>query len=553
MRAMQRLLLLAEFVLLARCQKLQVDISPQLEKIFLGDLIRLRCDSSNGSEVKWYMNGTEQNQRSHTLKIEVATLKHSGIYQCERGTLKSDDYPITVQDYVPKASLTIRTGQPVVRKGGSVILQLDHEDGVKGWKCWVNTGEQTQKVPMRRSLEKAVRVVFQTHRLEAPESVFWCTGTQQLRSNQILVRTSVSEQYVALEMYPLPAVVGESLTLKCLVWGAERIIRAVFYKDTKSIQESQQFTYHIDNVTDSTGGRYKCEATYTYKQHSAGPPYQVFSDEQNVFVQVSPMRAVLVSAGSSMSCSCLRCRANGTYHWYIYHGEGWLLMSSRQRVMTPEKSGTYACRMVWTEGRSALSNVHIYQSKSIPMSIVVILVLLVVVGLGVCFCFIIKRRNTTDQVYEDVPLRSRDTADGGYDVLKKRPQGEGEYDTLQPGASGEQPKEGEYQALKKGEATEYDTLQPGASGEQAKEGEYQALKKGEATEYDTLQPKAPGEQAKEGEYQALKKGEASEYDTLQPGASGEQAKGGEYEALKKGEATEGVYHTLGMGGAEGGE
>ncbi|KAL6095208.1 uncharacterized protein ACO6RY_16457 [Pungitius sinensis] len=401
MRAIQRLLLLAEFVLLARCQKLQVDISPQLEKIFLGDLIRVRCGSSTGSEVKWYMNDTKQNQRSHTLKIEVATLKHSGIYRCERDGLKSDDYSITVQDYVPKASLTIKTGQPVVRKGGSVILQLDHEDGVKGWKCWVNTGEQTQKVPMRRSHEEAVSVVFQTYRLEVQESVFWCTGTQQLRSNQIRVRTSVSEQYVAFEMYPLPAVVGESLTLKCLVWGAERIIRAVFYKDNATFQQSQQLTHQINNVTDSTGGRYKCEATYTYKQHSAGPPYQVVSDEQNVFVQVSPTRADLnVSAASSMLCSCQRCRANGTYRWYIHHGEGWQLMSSRQEVMTPEKSGTYACRMVWTEGRSALSNIHIYLSKPIPISTVIIVIAVFLALVFGYIIFVIYKRNTIVGRYE---------------------------------------------------------------------------------------------------------------------------------------------------------
>uniref|UniRef100_G3P1I3 Ig-like domain-containing protein n=1 Tax=Gasterosteus aculeatus TaxID=69293 RepID=G3P1I3_GASAC len=214
MRAIQRLLLLAEFVLLARCQqKPQVQISPPLEKIFLGDLILLRCGVSTDSEVTWYVNDTVQAQRNHTLKIEAAAPEHSGRYQCQHGNgSKSDDYPINVLGHAPSAALIIRTGQPVVRSGGSVVLQLDYDDGVKGWKCWVNTGEQTKTVRLRRSDEKAVSVSFQSNRLEVPESVFWCTN-QELRSNQIRVRTS--EKDVSLEMYPLPAVVGVSLTLKC--------------------------------------------------------------------------------------------------------------------------------------------------------------------------------------------------------------------------------------------------------------------------------------------------------------------------------------------------
>lgn len=95
----------------------------------------------------------------------------------------------------------------------------------------------------------------------------------------------LSEKDVSLEMYPLPAVVGVSLTLKCLAWGTDRVTRAVFYKDNSIIQETQQTTYQINNVTESTGGRYKCEATYTHVQRTAGPPYQVVSDDQDVFVQ----------------------------------------------------------------------------------------------------------------------------------------------------------------------------------------------------------------------------------------------------------------------------
>lgn len=86
-------------------------------------------------------------------------------------------------------------------------------------------------------------------------------------------------------MYPLPAVVGESLTLKCLAWGTDTISRTVFYRNNAIIQESLSPTYKITNVTESAKGRYKCDATFTYKARPAGPPYQVVSDNQDVFVQ----------------------------------------------------------------------------------------------------------------------------------------------------------------------------------------------------------------------------------------------------------------------------
>uniref|UniRef100_G3P1I7 Ig-like domain-containing protein n=1 Tax=Gasterosteus aculeatus aculeatus TaxID=481459 RepID=G3P1I7_GASAC len=318
-----------------------VQISPPLEKIFLGDLILLRCGVSTDSEVTWYVNDTVQAQRNHTLKIEAAAPEHSGRYQCQHGNgSKSDDYPINVLGHAPSAALIIRTGQPVVRSGGSVVLQLDYDDGVKGWKCWVNTGEQTKTVRLRRSDEKAVSVSFQSNRLEVPESVFWCTN-QELRSNQIRVRTS--EKDVSLEMYPLPAVVGVSLTLKCLAWGTDRVTRAVFYKDNSIIKESQQTTYQINNVTESTGGRYKCEATYTHVQRTAEPPYQVVSDDQDVFVQGKRnQHTALLFCGTLMSCSCRLCPADSTYRWY--------------KTDNGQARGTYACRFVWTEGRSLLSN-----------------------------------------------------------------------------------------------------------------------------------------------------------------------------------------------------
>ncbi|XP_037610863.1 uncharacterized protein LOC119479395 isoform X2 [Sebastes umbrosus] len=553
MRGMKHLLLLAVFVILARCQqKPQVSMSPTLKEIYSGDLFFLRCNNSaSGSTVKWYFNDMEQTLTTETWKIGVATPKHSGSYQCESNGQKSDAFPIDVLDYAPIASLTIKTGQPVVRTEGSVVLQLDNEDGLKGWNCWFYQNGLTKMIKLRLAKD-SVNVVFHSPKLTDPETIFWCSDTEKLRSNQIIVRISVKD--ISLEMYPLPAVVGESLTLKCLVWGTDQISRAVFYKDNKIILESPNPIYQIPNVTESAKGNYKCDATYTHKGSTAGPPYIRVSDVQDVFVQVPPMKAVL-SANGGLSCSCPLCPGGSSYRWYHKtDGQLWALMDSRQGFMMPKASGTYACRAVWNTRRSLLSNGYVYQPPITSILIggaVVPMILALAVAVGFYVCY--RKRNTTAPIYEDIPLRSRDKGDDQYEKLQKGAQRGGEYDTLQPEAPGRQKKDGEYEALKKDEMTggEYHTVR--LAGAVGGEGGYEALKKEGMTggEYHTV--RIEGAVGGEGGYEALKKEgmTGGEYHTVK--IEGAVRGEGGYEALKKEGMKEGVYHSLGMPGAGGGE
>ncbi len=88
------------------------------------------------------------------------------------------------------ASLTITTGHPVMQTGGSVILQLENEDGLMGWNCWVYRGQRKKKIKLRLKKD-SVSIVFQPRSLDVPETIFWCTdAAQEVRSNQITVKTS---------------------------------------------------------------------------------------------------------------------------------------------------------------------------------------------------------------------------------------------------------------------------------------------------------------------------------------------------------------------------
>ncbi|KAL7372638.1 hypothetical protein ABVT39_019853 [Epinephelus coioides] len=582
---MKHLLILSVFVLLARCQqKPKVTVSPILKKIFSGDLIFLSCDNG-GSSVKWYFEDQEQQQTNKIWKIGVASPKHSGSYQCESNGQKSDIFPINVLDYVPTASLTIKIGQPVVQTGGSVVLQLDNEDGLQGWKCWVYRGKGPEKRIALRLKNDSVSVVFQPKRLEIPETVFWCSDNEQGRSNQVIVRTS--EKEISLEMYPLPAVVGESLSLRCLAWGTDRISSTVFYKNNAVILKSHSPTYQISNVQESASGSYRCDAIFKHQAHTDGPPSNVTSDDQDVFVQLPPMRAVL-SANTDMSCSCPKCPNERSFRWYYKKpDESWARMDYGKDFMKPKEGGTYACRVVWAGGRSLLSNSHVHQSSntSILIGVIVVLLILCLVVVGAIYiCY--KKRNTTGPIYEDMPLRSRDKGDDQYEGLQRGAQREGEYDTLNPEAPGREKKEGQYEALKKEGMTsrEYDTVRMegavgGESGYEAlkregmkegvyhtlgmegaegggKEGGYEALKREGMKEglYHTLGMEGAGGGGKEGGYEALKREGMKEglYHTLGMEGAGGGGKEGGYEALKREGMKEGVYHTLGIEGAEGG-
>ncbi|XP_044035579.1 uncharacterized protein LOC122868072 isoform X2 [Siniperca chuatsi] len=524
MRGGKYLLLLAVFVVLARCQQMpQVSMSPKLKYIFSGDLFNLSCESTSENTVKWYVNNTEERlQTNKTWKIAVAAPKHSGVYQCESNGKRSGNFSIKVLEYTPSASLIIKTGLPVMRTEGSVVLELENEDGLWGWKCWVKRGEKTKMIKLRLK-DDNVSLAFQPNRLNDPETIFWCTDeNEEKRSNQITVRTSVKD--LALEMDRLPAVVGESLTLSCHVWGTNQISDTVFYKDNQILQHSSSPTHNI-TVTEDSSGRYKCNATYTYKARTRGPPYQEGSDFQDLYVQEPPMKAVL-SEKTGM-CSCPHCPSGASYRWYHKNdGQSWALMSSNQSMM-PKDSGTYACRAVWVNGRSLLSNNVFSDQSSSSTSLIVLMILGVVILIVVVAVYIYcKKRRATGAIYEDVQMKPREKGDDKYETLQK-PRGaqkEGEYDTLHPEAPGTEMKEGEYQPLKKEEmkGEVYHTL--GMEGAAGGEGAYEALKK---------------EGMKEGVYHSL---------GMEGAAGGE----GAYEALKKEGMKEGVYHSLGMEGAGGG-
>lgn len=85
-------------------------------------------------------------------------------------------------------------------------------------------------------------------------------------------------------MYPFPAIAGERMTLRCLVWGTDEVKRSVFYKENTVIKTINGESFQLDSVNESNVGKYKCVATYRHKGQTISTPHQYGSDAQEVLV-----------------------------------------------------------------------------------------------------------------------------------------------------------------------------------------------------------------------------------------------------------------------------
>eukprot|EP00063_Salmo_salar_P039601 XP_014014436.1 PREDICTED: uncharacterized protein LOC106579241 [Salmo salar] len=534
-------LILAVFSVVVKSQlKPQVSMAPTFKQVYSGDTIILSCDNSTG-KVKWFFNTTEdQNQANKTWSIGAVSAKNSGSYQCENNGQKSDNFIITVLEYLPPATLSLKSGEPVINIDGSVVLELlVEEKSLFGWCCWVYKGGKVHRIKLKKSLTTNQVLTFQPYKLKDNIAIYWCSDETNLRSTPLTIKTS--DRIVLMMILPGPALLGEKLNLRCVVLGTDRISRTIFYKDKQTIKDSSSSSYVIDNVTESDQGKYSCQATYT--RSDKGKPNTVNSTQQELIVSAPPMKAVL-SESAGLSCSCSSCPNGAFYHWYYKQPDHqWLSKGTHKSYTDVMSAGSYACRAVWKNGRSALSNIHYYDVDTPEINVLLITIGVIILGavlvIGAIFMYC-KRRTGEEAIYQDMPLmtvKSQDGGDGGYEELHKKhgTKREGEYDTLNTTpaeAAGGEKTEGAYEALKKaeGKEEEYHTLEEGAA--KGGDGGYEALKK-----------------SQDG-------GTGDLYHTLgEKGGKGGDGGDGGYEALKKSQdgGTGDLYHTLGEKGAKGGD
>lgn len=177
-----------------------------------------------------------------------------------------------------------------------------------------------------------------------------------------------------MEIYFMPAVAGDDLTLRCLNWGMEKISHVVFYKDNKIIQDGTADTHKILSVKKTDEGGYKCIATTATTS--------LVSDVQDLYILGSSIhkkcfqcilyqpfgsclcsisegvRRPVVSGLFGLFCSCPFCQfpSGLRYRWYKINKDGRpLRLSGNSQELKEGGMGTYACMIVWGSGRTLIS------------------------------------------------------------------------------------------------------------------------------------------------------------------------------------------------------
>ncbi|XP_030622965.1 uncharacterized protein zgc:154125 isoform X2 [Chanos chanos] len=439
------LLIITGFLALAQ-GKPEVTLFPPFQLVYVGDEIHLNCKDSSGP-VKWYFNGVQQNETEPTLRIPTATPASSGVYACEKGE-RSEEKNVTVLDSLPPASLSIKMGFPVMSGGDGVVVELTVDDGLADWWCVIARGTDPRNVTVNRSkrdmfTNENYTVTLHVDLNHADRAVVWCVkNSTTQRSNAIILKKT--DSMVVLEPPVSPALEGESLVLRCVVWGNGRIDQVTFYKDNREIRMSKDPNFTISNVTQADKADYSCQADYTFSTlHPNAAVHTKKSDPQPLrVIGFRPPRASLSVRNDNLTCSCPKCPEKAQFHWYYRdsaheHGEK-LTSSPPGKTMTvTDKEKEYACRAVWDDGMSLMSQYRaaepVFHAAGLIVVVLVILLGLIITAV-VCWR---KRRTGGITVGGEKKKKKKGKldggVDGGYEATKVGPEGKeegGGYETL---------------------------------------------------------------------------------------------------------------------------
>uniref|UniRef100_A0A8C1ZY00 Ig-like domain-containing protein n=1 Tax=Cyprinus carpio TaxID=7962 RepID=A0A8C1ZY00_CYPCA len=351
-------------------QKPTVTLRPKFPQVYVGDDVTLICNRKGGSKpIRWFFIGVPQTHEDYLMLLIAVTPKNNGVYVCEQDGTKSEPYTLTVLDLEPYAQLSPSVGGAVMTKGDGRNLVLQADDDLKNWSCFVLRGVSTFGLGLNVD-ENMKRAVIFAELKEAERATFWCKNKNNNRSNAVTLK--MTERMVMLVPPVIPALQGESVALRCVVWGGPELEKAVFYKDKTPIQSSAEDTYTITYAMQSDNGNYSCHATYRFSHISAGAGQkEEDSDAQELKVIDGPPPAVISASTNGLQCSCPHCPADCTsYHWYHT-----LFNDTHTRRKLPENDafiiiedeGQYKCRMECGKGFSRFSNVYIYKVQPVEV------------------------------------------------------------------------------------------------------------------------------------------------------------------------------------------
>ncbi|XP_067234398.1 uncharacterized protein [Chanodichthys erythropterus] len=424
-----------------------VSLLPKFPDVFVGDDVTLTCKGGSGT-IKWFINGAQQSHQDSLMLLTAVTSRNSGEYECEQGGSKSDILNLTVLELEPHAQLTPSIGGAVMSKGDARNLVLQVDDDLKGWACFVLRGEKAFRIQPAVD-EKRKRAVIFAELEEENRATFWCLNRNtKHRSNAVTLK--MTELRVMLEPPALPLLLGESVALRCVVWGGGEVENAVFSKNNMAITDKIKDTYIITNATQDHTGKYSCHATYRYSHISPGAARQEGdSDAQELNVIVifvcgtggPPAATVIPVSTTSLQCSCKDCSADcRSYRWYRTPFDDSFArksLSVNGQSIEMDEEGQYSCRKDCGKGFSRFSKAHDYgaQPTPVPVNVLPIIVAAILMVLVVLIVVLVvlkcrKRGESSVQTTE----RDKDKKTGGVNEQIQltdqadKDKGEGGYD-----------------------------------------------------------------------------------------------------------------------------
>ncbi|XP_042608238.1 uncharacterized protein LOC109087833 isoform X1 [Cyprinus carpio] len=350
-------------------QKPTVTLRPKFPQVYVGDDVTLICNRKGGSKpTRWFFNRAPQTHEDYLMLLIAVTPKNNGVYECEQDETRSDPYTLTVLDLEPYAQLSPSIGGAVMTKGDGRNLVLQADDDLKNWSCFVLRGVSTFSLALDVDEEMKRAAIFAELK-EAERATFFCKKKKaDLRSNAVTLK--MTELMVMLVPPVIPALQGEHVDLRCVVWGGPELKNAVFYKDSREIKTSHDGTYIIINATQSDNGNYSCRATYRFSHISAEAALKEGdSDAQELKVIGGPPAAVISASTNSLQCSCPHCPDDCTsYHWYhtpLNDPYTRKKLPESDEFITVKKEGQYKCRSDCGKGFSRFSNIYNYKAQPV--------------------------------------------------------------------------------------------------------------------------------------------------------------------------------------------
>uniref|UniRef100_A0A673IZ63 Uncharacterized LOC107752134 n=1 Tax=Sinocyclocheilus rhinocerous TaxID=307959 RepID=A0A673IZ63_9TELE len=214
-------------------------------------------------------------------------------------------------------SVSLRPKFPEVYVGDDVTLICNHKGGSKPTKWFINGKVQPHE-------DYSMLLIAVT-----PENngMYEC---EQAGSKSDPYTLTVLELMVMLVPPAVPALQGEPVALRCVVWGGPKLEQAVFYKDSKKIESTSEGTYTITNATQSDNGKYSCHATYRYSHISAEAVNTTTAALPHTFINTEPLILHVLTK-----------KASESIFWTWYHGVFYNIHANLSYVITLKKTIIY--------------------------------------------------------------------------------------------------------------------------------------------------------------------------------------------------------------------